>query len=151
MKKWLIRTKSHHILGPLNKAKIRELIESKSLDDEDEICQANGYWFHLSEKELVQKYIFDEEIQSFNPVSEAQSVLVETENKDTESSIESTADTIVENDLVIESNSSFSEVEVDLTLEDEQLEPDPLESQNQDLEHNISTEDSSSQNQKKNN
>lgn len=71
MKEWLIRTKSNHILGPVSKEKLRELISNNSIKGDDEVCCGNGYWIFVREKELVTKYIFGEERQSFNPVQEA--------------------------------------------------------------------------------
>jgi hypothetical protein len=68
---WLIRTKNLHILGPVSKTKIKELIENGSIKGDDEVCSGNGYWFFIKEDDLVKKYIHDEIIQDFNPVSEA--------------------------------------------------------------------------------
>ncbi len=74
-RQWLIRTKNNHILGPVSKEKIAELIENGSLKDEDEICSSNGYWIFIRETELVQKYLYQGHPQTFNPVSEAKDVL----------------------------------------------------------------------------
>ena len=71
MKNWLIRTKTNFILGPISREKILELIESGSITDEDELCSGNGYWFYFREKNLVDRYLKENNIQSFNPVSEA--------------------------------------------------------------------------------
>ena len=71
MKNWLIRTKTNFILGPVSKEKLLELIDSGSLTDEDEICSGNGFWFYFREKEFVQRYLFENNQQEFNPVSEA--------------------------------------------------------------------------------
>ncbi len=73
---WLIRTKKNKILGPLSKEKVFELYESRDLTENDEICSGNGYWFWIKEKELVKKYLLGDTEQSFNPVCEAQTVLV---------------------------------------------------------------------------
>ena len=70
-KNWLIRTKNNHILGPVSKAKIQELISAKSIKGDDEICSGNGYWFYVRENELVEKYIHNDNKQGFNPVQEA--------------------------------------------------------------------------------
>lgn len=75
-KNWLIRTKNNHILGPVSKNKVRELLAKGSIKADDEVCSGNGYWFYVREKELVEKYITGEAPQDFNPVAEAQSVLV---------------------------------------------------------------------------
>lgn len=74
-KNWLIRTKNNQILGPSTKEKIIELIEKGSLTGEDEITSGNGYWFWIKEEDLLDKYIYGEELQTFNPISEAESVL----------------------------------------------------------------------------
>lgn len=74
-KNWLIRTKNNHILGPLSKEKVRELYYSNSIKEEDEICSGNGYWFYIKEKSLVEKYLIGDQIQGYNIVSEADSVL----------------------------------------------------------------------------
>lgn len=74
-KNWLIRTKNKQILGPATKQKIIELIQNGSLTSEDEITSGNGYWFWIKEDDLLEKYIFGEEPQMFNPISEAEDVL----------------------------------------------------------------------------
>ena len=74
-KTWLIRTKNNHILGPVTKDKVRELIEQGSIKGEDEVCAGNGYWFYIREKDLINKYITGDVPQGFNPVSEAETVL----------------------------------------------------------------------------
>jgi hypothetical protein len=75
-KNWLIRTKNNHILGPVSKNKVRELLAKGSIKADDELCSGNGYWFYVREKELVEKYITGERPQDFNPVAEAISVVV---------------------------------------------------------------------------
>ncbi len=84
-KNWLIRTKNNHILGPVSKGKIQELISSSSIKGDDEVCSGNGYWFFVRENELVEKYINTNHKQDFNPVQEAsasqQSVIDELEAK----------------------------------------------------------------------
>jgi hypothetical protein len=70
-KKWMVRTKSNFLLGPISKQKLIELIESGSVLQDDEVSSGNGHWFFFREKSLVDRYIFGEELQSFNPVSEA--------------------------------------------------------------------------------
>lgn len=74
-KNWLIRTKNKQILGPATKQKIIELIEKGSLTGEDEVSSGNGYWFWIKETDLLDKYIYGDESQTFNPISEAESVL----------------------------------------------------------------------------
>jgi hypothetical protein len=72
---WLLRTKENKILGPISKKKLKELIQTNSLNPDDEICSGNGHWFQLKEKEFLKKYIEGDEKQGFNPVSEAKNVL----------------------------------------------------------------------------
>jgi len=64
VKNWLIRTKDKKILGPVTLDKIKELLEKKSLFEEDEICQGNGFWFWVKEKDLVDKYVYGNEQES---------------------------------------------------------------------------------------
>lgn len=74
-KNWLIRTKNNHILGPVSKAKVKELVENGSIRGDDEICSGNGFWFYARESDMLSKYLKNEEKQPFNPVSEADTVL----------------------------------------------------------------------------
>lgn len=74
VKNWLIRTKNNHILGPVSKQKIRELISNGSIKGDDEICSGNGYWIYVREQDLVAKYVLNDETQPFNPVQEAEPV-----------------------------------------------------------------------------
>lgn len=73
--KWLIRTKSKQILGPISRDKVKSFYQNGSLDKDDEICSGNGFWFWVREQELVEKFLINGETQSFNPVSEARNVL----------------------------------------------------------------------------
>lgn len=74
-KNWLIRTKSNHILGPVSKDKVLELYNNGSIKPDDEVCSGNGYWFFIREEELVERFLTGDEVQSFNPISEAKDVL----------------------------------------------------------------------------
>jgi hypothetical protein len=74
-KDWLIRTHHNQILGPVSKEKIRYLINENTLTGEDEIACGNGFWFKIKEKEMVEKYIFGDFIQGFDPIGEAENVL----------------------------------------------------------------------------
>lgn len=74
-KNWLIRTRSNKILGPISKAKLIEFINKGSLVGEDEVVSGNGYWFKIREKDLLDKYVFGDVPQTFNPISEAENVL----------------------------------------------------------------------------
>lgn len=74
-KNWLIRTRSNHILGPVSKEKVLELLRNGSIKADDEVCSGNGYWFFIRETELVNRFLLGEELQGFNPISEAKDVL----------------------------------------------------------------------------
>ncbi|WPU66138.1 hypothetical protein [Peredibacter starrii] len=74
-KNWLIRTKSNHILGPISKEKVLELYKNGSIKPDDEVCSGNGFWFFIREEEMVTKYLNGNEVQTFNPISEAKDVL----------------------------------------------------------------------------
>lgn len=74
-KNWLIRTKSNHILGPVSKEKVLELYQNGSIKQDDEICSGNGYWFFIRESDLIDRYLLSDNVQSFNPISEAKDVL----------------------------------------------------------------------------
>lgn len=81
-KNWLIRTKNNHILGPVTKDKIKQLISNSSIKGDDEISSGNGYWIFVREQELVDKYIFGDTPQDFNPVQESLPVLTQISSKD---------------------------------------------------------------------
>lgn len=74
-KNWLIRTSNFQILGPVSKAKVLDFVNKGSLREDDELSSGNGYWFSIKEKDLLEKYIFGDLLQSFNPISEAPSIL----------------------------------------------------------------------------
>lgn len=74
-KNWLIRTKNRQILGPVTKEKLLEFVKKGALSPQDEVTSGNGYWFYINEKDLVDKYLFGDVPQTFNPISEAPSVL----------------------------------------------------------------------------
>ncbi|MFY7994530.1 MAG: hypothetical protein ACOVP4_14630 [Bacteriovoracaceae bacterium] len=79
-KNWLIRTKSNHILGPVSKDKVIELYKNGSIKGDDEVCSANGFWFFIREKDLIEKYLLGNKSQTFNPISEAKDVLTSDES-----------------------------------------------------------------------
>jgi hypothetical protein len=81
-KNWLIRTKSRQILGPVTKEKLLEFVKKGALSPQDEVTSGNGYWFYINEKDLVDKYLFGDVPQGFNPISEAPSVLSVQQNKE---------------------------------------------------------------------
>jgi hypothetical protein len=74
-KVWLIRTSSHQIVGPVSREKIIELLDKGIVRQDDEICAGNGYWFHLSELDHIEKYLRKNESQPFNPVTEAEDIV----------------------------------------------------------------------------
>ncbi len=76
-RKWLIRKKGPviELVGPVPKSELQRLIDERYLSDDDEVCSSNGFWFDLSESELVDKYIKGDELQPFNPISDAPTVL----------------------------------------------------------------------------
>ncbi len=88
-KNWLIRTKSNHILGPVSKEKVLELYKNGSLKSGDEICSGNGYWFFIREEDMVARFLLGDEVQPFNPLSEAKDVLTAPRPPET---VEETAD-----------------------------------------------------------
>lgn len=74
-KNWLIRTKSNHILGPVSKEKVVELYQNGSIKPDDEVCSGNGYWFYVRESDLIDRFLTGNQIQTFNPISEAKDIL----------------------------------------------------------------------------
>lgn len=74
-KDWLIRTKNNHILGPISKKKLLELLENENIRQDDELCSGNGYWFKVEERELMDKYVYGDIKQEFDPVSDVASVV----------------------------------------------------------------------------
>ncbi|MCK5883974.1 MAG: hypothetical protein KAG61_09810 [Bacteriovoracaceae bacterium] len=74
-KNWLIRTTHNKILGPISKKKLVEFIEKGSLTQNDEVSAGNGYWFSLKEEDLVERFIFTDEKQGFNPITECKTIL----------------------------------------------------------------------------
>ncbi len=81
-KNWLIRTTNFQILGPVSKEKILEFVNKGSLKGEDEVSSGNGYWFLIKEKELLEKYIFGDIPQTFNPITEAPNILTANQSSD---------------------------------------------------------------------
>lgn len=68
-KNWLIRTHLKKILGPVSKEKVLELLEKNTLVGDDEICSGNGFWFFVREKDLLEKYVYNDESQDFGPLA----------------------------------------------------------------------------------
>ena len=84
---WLIRTTQNQILGPVAKSKVLEFLEKGALGKDDEVASGNGYWFSLREKELVDKYLYGDIPQGYNPISESKSVLSKRENPEKTTSL----------------------------------------------------------------
>lgn len=84
---WLIRTTQKQILGPVAKSKVLEFLQKGALGINDEVTSGNGYWFSLKEKDLVDKYLFGDIPQGYNPISESKSVLSKRENPDKTTSL----------------------------------------------------------------
>lgn len=84
---WLIRTSQNQILGPVVKTKVVEFLNKGALGLNDEVSSGNGYWFHLRERDLVEKYLLGDVPQSFNPIAEALSVYSRKENPEKTTSI----------------------------------------------------------------
>ncbi len=58
--KWLIRTKTLNIIGPMSKEDLLKYLSQNQLHDDDEICEGNGHWFFFREKNLVNKLLFND-------------------------------------------------------------------------------------------
>ncbi len=54
---WMIRKRSNHLIGPLARDQVVEMVEKGHLDSEDELCPENGYWFSLHEVAEVRKQL----------------------------------------------------------------------------------------------
>ncbi len=80
-KNWLIRTKSNHILGPISKEKVLELYHNGSIKPDDEICSGNGFWFFVREEDMVGTFLVGNDVQAFNPISEAKDVLTSSQSR----------------------------------------------------------------------
>ncbi len=84
---WLIRTTQNQILGPVAKSKVLEFLQKGALGLNDEVTSGNGYWFSLKEKDLVEKYLYGDIPQGYNPISESKSVLSRRDNPDKTTSL----------------------------------------------------------------
>lgn len=143
-KNWLIRTKNNHILGPISKEKVKELITNGSIKGDDEVCSGNGYWLYVRETELVSKYILENNEQSFNPVQEAKTTLAR--------SIEVSSD---EDQLPCDDDLEFPELSSDdqsypssddLSYPDEELEFTPKEDEASRSEIEVRADDNNDTN-----
>lgn len=119
IKEWLIRTKNNHILGPVSKEKIKQLVSSGSIKGDDEVCSGNGFWLYIREQELISKYVFGEAVQGFNPVQETLPVLspgaVSSEKRDLKEAGSTVGVLPSENDLMYPSPENFVESQTDDT------------------------------------
>ncbi len=57
MTQWLIRTTANQLAGPYSQEQVRQIVLSGQLIELDEICQENGYWLYLHEREEVLKQL----------------------------------------------------------------------------------------------
>ena len=72
------------------KSKVLEFLQKGALGLNDEVTSGNGYWFSLKEKDLIDKYLFGDVPQGYNPISESKSVLSKRENPDKTMSLNAT-------------------------------------------------------------
>ncbi len=49
--KWLVRTHSNQILGPFPKEDLQEMVRSRSLSLQDEVCESVGFWIPLHRRD----------------------------------------------------------------------------------------------------
>lgn len=54
---WLIRTAENQITGPFTRHEVCQFIQQGKLQANDEVCQANTYWFFLHEHEEIRKQL----------------------------------------------------------------------------------------------
>ena len=120
----MIRTRTRHLLGPISKEKLLELVENGSIHEDDEICSGNGYWFNLRETDLVNSYIYSDVEQSFNPVSEALNEVRlreqqrEMNERITEVSGEAELNTPLDNEKEITRSISMDEIQAEVEKKD---------------------------------
>jgi len=145
-KNWLIRTKNNHILGPVSKDKIKELLKNGSIKGDDEISCANGYWLYVREEDLLEKYVFGEEKQFFNPVQEAQPtpisdfppnldlLKVQPESENEHNQVNNTL--IQQNPLMAEQETQAEERELESQQDENQQESPNTPSENSEKKNN---------------
>jgi hypothetical protein len=75
---WLIRTSQNVILGPYSKNEICEMIGEGSLGVQDEVCQANQFWFYLHERDEVQRQL-GMDVPNASLISDDEATLTQTE------------------------------------------------------------------------
>jgi hypothetical protein len=57
MDEWLVRTSKNVVVGPYTAAEVKAMIHEGKLGLQDEVCQANQYWFYLNEAVEVKKFL----------------------------------------------------------------------------------------------
>jgi hypothetical protein len=57
MDEWLVRTSKNVVVGPFTAAEVKSMIHEGKLGLQDEVCQANHYWFYLNEAQEVKKFL----------------------------------------------------------------------------------------------
>lgn len=58
--KWLIRTKTLNIIGPMSKEDLLKYLSQNQLHDDDEICEGNSHWFFFREKNLLNQLLLND-------------------------------------------------------------------------------------------
>lgn len=90
---WLIRTAENRILGPYTRNEVCQFIEQGRLQLNDEVCNANQYWFYLHEHEEIRHQLGIELPKELYPAAE-ESTQTETDtdiNETTDPEIDLTA------------------------------------------------------------
>ena len=54
---WLVRTSKNVVVGPYTIHEVKAMIQEGKLGLQDEVCQANQYWFYLNEAHEVKKFL----------------------------------------------------------------------------------------------
>ena len=67
---WMARKESGELIGPISKSEMIQLLQSGDLTQNDSCCSGNGYWIFIREKDLLEKFIYSDEIQGFEYDSE---------------------------------------------------------------------------------
>lgn len=123
-KNWLIRTTQNQILGPVSKQKIIDLVRSGKLEEDDEVCSGNGYWFYIKEDDLVEKYLIGDIPQDFNPVYEMEPILTRKIKKDATSTmgggvqpVQPTGD--LDGDSILPDDDDLEYPDIEINLDDD--------------------------------
>ena len=144
VKNWLIRTKNNHILGPVSKDKVKELLNKKSIKGDDEVCCGNGYWIFVREEDLLEKYLIGDEEQAFNPVQEAAPCEISSFPPDYSLLKETSINEIKHNQVnqtLITKNPLLDEVNVKAEASEDQVDESPAELENDvEFEEDVDSE-----------